>query len=99
MLIKLPTEMSQIKFEPLCFTKHGMNYQFFVERDSVAFTLEKLDKQIFLYGTNESPALSIRIYKSPPPKISDSEDVWDQVKLVMSSRYHYWKSWKKCTVL
>lgn len=78
------TPESGLKFSPLCLTKQGMNYVFYVESDRVAARLENLSTNVYLVS---GQPLSIRVERSPPPKVVVTEEMWEKAKQVMSERY------------
>ena len=85
-LVKAFPQSNSLKFAPLCFVKHGMNYVFFVETEGVAVALEKLSRNVFMYRPDSGQSLTIRVERSPPPKLNVSDEMWDKAKLVMSTR-------------
>jgi len=76
-----------MKFAPLCLGKQGMNYTFFVESDRVAAKLEALSMNVLVVSGGSNHPLSIRVERSPPPKVMISEELLDKAKQVMSERY------------
>jgi len=70
---------------PLCFSKNGMNYVFYVEARQQANALSALDKQIRL---QDGSALNIRADPSPPPTMVINDDAIEKIKTVMSQRYN-----------
>ena len=63
-----------------------MNYIFHVETEGVAEALEKMNKNVFMYRPDSGQSLSIRVERSPPPKLNVSDEMWEKAKLVMSTR-------------
>lgn len=63
-----------------------MNYTFYVESDRVAAKLEGLSMNVHLVFAGSSHPLSIRVERSPPPKVVVSEEMLDKAKQVMSER-------------
>ena len=72
-------------FNPVCFTKNGGNYSFYVESHSAASSLKLLDKKISL---THNFLMKIKVVPSPPPKHELNDEVREKIKMVMSSRYN-----------
>lgn len=85
-LVKAFPQDNRLKFAPLCFVKHGMNYVFYVETKAVADALAKMTRNVFMYSPDLGQTLTIRVERSPPPKVVTSEEMWEKAKVVMSSR-------------
>ena len=79
----LPTGL---KFAPICFSKAGMNYVFFIETEAEAAALLKISRSVSMYGADSGQMLSIRVDRSPPPKINVTDEMWEKAKVVMSNR-------------
>ncbi len=68
-----------------------MNYTFFVESDRVAAKLEALSMNVHVVSGGSNHPLSIRVERSPPPKVMPTEELMDKAKQVMSERYFHRK--------
>jgi len=97
LLKAFPQDNHRLKFTPLCFSKQGMNYVFFVELEGVADALSKMSRNVYMYGTDSGQTLSIRVDRSPPPKMNVNDEMWEKAKLVMSSRCVRWPITKLTT--
>jgi len=74
-----------LPFTPVCVTKNGGNYYFFIESPSVATSLKSLDKKISL---THNFLMKIKVAPSPAPKHELNEEVRNKIKEIMSNRYN-----------
>jgi hypothetical protein len=63
-----------------------MNYVFHVETDAEAAALMKVSRSVSLFGPDSGQTLTIRVDRSPPPKLNVTDEMWEKAKVVMSSR-------------
>ena len=74
------------KFAPICFSKAGMNYNFYIETDAEAAALSKISRRVSMYGDESGQTLSIRVDRSVMPKVNLTDEMWEKAKVVMSNR-------------
>ena len=74
------------KFAPICFSKAGMNYNFYIETDAEAAALSKISRIVSMYGDESGQTLLIRVDRSAMPKVNLTDEMWEKAKVVMSNR-------------
>ena len=83
-LLKELLARSETKFIPICYSKQGINTQFYLEDAAAARALRELDKKLEM---PDGFPLGINVDRSTPPNMPISDELVEKIKLVMSKRY------------
>ena len=83
-LLKELLARSETKFIPICYSKQGINTQFYLEDAAAARALRELDKKLEM---PDGFPLAITVDRSTPPNMPISDELVEKIKVVMSKRY------------
>jgi len=83
-LLKELLARTETKFIPICYSKQGVNTQFYLEDGAAARALKDLDKKLEM---PDGFPLAITVDRTSPPNMPISDELVEKIKVVMSKRY------------